>query len=309
MPGFGPDAFGPGMPLNRPEDWYLKAIANIAFGDAVDEAVPDASADELDLLTTSRRFLPVSVFDEAKWKAAVRPREWPKVVYILNRGGRFAVYGSGYDGLYMKNKMGSMFHVFMDEVAAENNSITGEPFPGYPVWRGQRDSADESIDARPEYPMALFTYKEPWGGQSRTISNYWGNLGLVHTNHIVLNALDAASLGIEDGQSVKLVSASNPDGTFSLGNGDTMSTVGPAKVVEGILPGTVAASWHFGHWAYGSVDMEIDGELVKGDARRTAGMCPNSVMLIDPNLCDVCLTDPVGGSASFYDTSVAVVPA
>jgi len=308
MPGFGANAFGQGVPLNRPEDWYLKAIANIAFGDKADEAVPDASTDELDLFSSSRRFLPASVFDEAKWKAALRTQEWPKVVYILNRGGRYAEYGSGYDGLYMKNKMGSMFHIFMDDVAAKNNSITGKPFVGYAVWRGQRDSADEPIDARPEYPMALITYKEPWGGQSRTISNYWSNLGLVNSNYIMLNRADAQSLGIEDGQPVKLVSSSNQEGTFSLGNGEMMSTVGPAKVVEGLRPGTVAASWHFGHWAYGSTDMEIDGETVRGDRRRRAGMCPNSVMLVDPKLGDVCLTDPVGGSASFYDTPVAVVP-
>ena len=248
------------------------------------------------------------MFDEARWKAAVRPEEWPKVVYVLNRGGRFAPYGSGYDGPYMKKKLGTMFHFFMDDVAARKNSITGEAFVGYPVWRGQRDSADRPIGESADYPMSLITYKDPWGGQSRTISNYWSNLGLATTNHILVNRADAEKMGIEDGRLVKLVSASNPTGTFELGNGETVDTVGPAKVVEGILPGTVAASWHFGHWAYGAADMEIDGELVRGDRRRRAGMCPNSVMLVDPHLGDVCLTDPIGGSASFYDTSVAVVP-
>jgi len=31
-------------------------------------------------------------------------------------------------------------------------------------------------------------------------------------------------------------------------------------------------------------------------------------MAIDPILKDVCLTDPVGASASFYDTQVNLIP-
>ena len=71
-------------------------------------------------------------------------------------------------------------------------------------------------------------------------------------------------------------------------------------------PGTVAVSWHFGHWAYGSADVVVDGHTVKGDPRRASGLCPNGVMLTDPHLGDACPTDPIGGSASFYDTRVKV---
>ncbi len=308
-PGFGTDAFGPGMNLNRPEDWYLKLMANTAYGDKIGEALPDASAEELDLFEKARRHLPMSVYDEATWQKAVRPEEWPKIVYLLNRGGRFAPYGSGYDGDKMSSRLGKMFHLFAEDVAAKNQSITGKSFIGYPTWRGQRDSADRPIDVDPDYPMSLITYKEPWGGQSRTISNYWSNLGLVNTNHVLMNRVDADALGLHNGQRVKLLSVSNPSGAVDLGNGDSVDVAAPLKVVEGLQPGTVAASWHFGHWAYGSNDIEIDGEKVKGDKRRRAGVCPNPVMLVDPNLGDVCMTDPIGGSASFYDTSVAVVPA
>jgi len=306
-PGFGADAFEPGMGLNRPEDWYMKLMANTAYGDGADEALPEASAEEMDLFRKARRHLPPSVWDEAKWQAAVRPEEWARVVYLLNRGGRFAPYGSAYDGDKMGPKLGKMFHIFSEGVAGKNHSITGERFMGYPIWRGQRDSSDQPVDNSPDYPFALITYKETWGGQSRTISNYWSTLGLVNSNHILINTVDAKTLGLHDGQRVKLLSATNPTGSFELGNGDVVDTSGPLKVVEGLQPGTVAASWHFGHWAYGSNDVEIDGEKVKGDERRKAGMCPNSVMLVDAHLGDVCMTDPIGGSASFYDTSVAVV--
>jgi hypothetical protein len=66
-------------------------------------------------------------------------------------------------------------------------------------------------------------------------------------------------------------------------------------------------SWHYGHWAYGARDIVVDGQLIAGDSRRSAGLCPNAVMRIDEALGDVCLTDPIGGSASFYDTRIKVV--
>ena len=78
------------------------------------------------------------------------------------------------------------------------------------------------------------------------------------------------------------------------------------KVLEGLRPGVVAVSWHFGHWASGSRDVTVDGKLVKGNPRRSRGFTPNPVMLEDTVARDVCLTDPIGGSASFYDTYVKI---
>jgi len=309
LPGFGKNALGDGMHLDRPEDWYLKMIANIAFGDKADDAVPDAGADELALFEKAHSFLPPSVFQIDRWKQAVKPEEWPKVVYVINRGGRFAHFETATDGDHLAGKLGSMFHLFQEKIAKGNHSLTGKPFSPIPTWRGQRDAGDDPVGADPNYPFALFTYKDPWGGQSRTISNYWSNLGLATTNYVLMNRQDAERLGLEDGQTVRLVGPTNTEGTFDLGNGMTRDVAGPLKVVEGILPGTVAASWHWGHWAYGGNDVEIDGEVIPGDTRRLAGICPNPVMLIDPKLGDACMTDPVGGSASFYDSSVAVVPA
>jgi len=309
LSGFGKNALGNGMDLNRPVDWYLKAVANIAYGDDTGDAVPDADADELALFEQARRHLPPTVFRIDRWKQAVRPQEWPKVVYALNRGGRFAPHDSAVDGEYLTGKLGSMFYVFQEKITKGNHSITGKPFSMTPIWRGQRDSADRPLNGDPAYPFDLFTYKEPWGGQSRTITNYWSTLGLVKTNYVLMNRVDTERLGLQDGQQVRLVSKTNTTGRFDLGNGKIEHVTGPLKAIEGILPGTVAASWHFGHWAYGSNDVEVDGELIKGDERRAAGICPNAAMLIDPSLGDVCMTDPIGGSASFYDTSVAVLPA
>ena len=83
LKGFGPNAFPGGYSLDRAEDFYLKIVANIAFDE---EPVPDASPEELELFTRSRRIALGDRYDEAAWKAAVKPEEWPKVVYVLNRG-------------------------------------------------------------------------------------------------------------------------------------------------------------------------------------------------------------------------------
>ena len=70
----------------------------------------------------------------------------------------------------------------------------------------------------------------------------------------------------------------------------------------------MAVSWHCGHWAYGSDDVVVDGQTVPGDPRRSTGTLPNPLMREDTSVGRVGLTDPIGGSASFFDTRVAVRP-
>ena len=308
LPGFGKDAFAPGMDFRRMEDWYLKLIANLAVGDKHNESVPDASDKEMRIFHEARAFLPKSVFDEDKWQGAVKPELWKKVVYVLNRGGRFAPPTSAHDGPYMKSKFGKMFHLFMEDIAEQRNSMSGEYFPGIPTYRGQSDSAGKPLDRSGAYPFKLITYKEPFGGQSRTISNYWSNVALQNENFVVMHKSDVARLGLKQGQIVRLSSVSNHEGSVQINKDLVVDVVGPIKTIEGMRPGVVGVSWHYGHWAYGSNDVEVDGKRIKGDRRRAAGVCPNPVMLLDPVLKDVCLTDPIGGSASFYDTHVSVSP-
>ncbi|MCP5106937.1 MAG: molybdopterin oxidoreductase, partial [bacterium] len=123
MPGFGKDGFGPQIDFLRPEDFYLKMVANIALDQ---EPVPDASQEELDIFEKARRHLPASVFDIEKWKRAVTPETWSKVVYTLNRGGRFESFDDAYDGDHMSHKLGKGPHLYIEEVATAKHSITGE---------------------------------------------------------------------------------------------------------------------------------------------------------------------------------------
>ena len=204
------------------------------------------------------------------------------------------------------NTLGGMFHLFVEQVAKQKNSLSGEYFSGLPVARGECDAAGKPLVHQDGYPLRLFTFKEPFGGQSRTISNYWGNIALQPENKIWLNREDAKRLGLKPDQRVRMVSEVIPEGKLQLLDGEkrVLDMVARVEVKEGIRPGTAAASWHYGHWAYGSNNVVVDGHLIKGDKRRAAGICPNHVMQVDPILKDVCVTDPIGGSASFASTMV-----
>ena len=86
LSGFGANGFGNGVPLKRPEDFYLKLMANVAYGDKEGDVVPDANEKELNLFKQSRRHLSPAVFNEQAWQKAVKPEDWKKVVTVLNRG-------------------------------------------------------------------------------------------------------------------------------------------------------------------------------------------------------------------------------
>ena len=308
LPGFGENGFADGVPLKRPEDYYLKIAANLAFGDKEDgsDAVPDASDDEVQLFLSSRQHLPPSIFDEAKWKAAVGEKMWRKVIYVLNRGGRFEHISAVYDGDHMKHKFGGMFNLFIERVAKQKDSITGQNFDGLPRYDPPLFSTGKPVGDE-NYEFQLITHKEAWATNGRTSQLYWAQSSIRPENFVFLNKVDAERLGLDDNDRVKLVSASLPDGEFDLGDGRRFAVAGKVKRVQGVRPGVVVVSHHFGHWAYGSNDVEIDGEKISGDDRRGKGLNPNPAMRLDEHTKTACLTDRIGGSASFYDTRVNVV--
>lgn len=312
LSGFGKNAFGPGMDFTRPEDWYLKEVANIAFGDKKGDEVPDADEQALELFRNARRHLPESVFNEGRWKKALRSeKEWRKVVYVLNRGGRFDPYGNNYNRNTMKyHRFGKMFNLFVEKVAKQKNSISGKYFSGIPIIGGGFDASGTPLSHSASYPFALITYKDPYSGHSRTISNYWGNISLKPENKILISSHDARKLGLRENQRARLVSRDNPEGKLELRDGENrvMDMVGQVHIMEGLRPGTLAVSWHYGHWAYGSHGVVVDGQGIKGDGRRAAGICTNHLLAVDPVVKDVCLSDPIGGSGSYSNSRVNIIP-
>ncbi|MDQ7858392.1 MAG: molybdopterin dinucleotide binding domain-containing protein [Armatimonadota bacterium] len=310
LPGFGPEGFGPGKPFTHPDHLYLRMAANLAVGDRPGQEVPEASDEELRVFLESRRHLPRRVFDADRWRAVVGPALWPRVVFLLNRGGRFDDFGQAYDGEHLRNRYGTLINLYQEKTARTRDSMTGETLPGLAVYRvSPVDALGRPLaDERAGYDLRLITYREVMHTKSRTAANYW-LLALAPENSVLMNAEDARTRGLRDGDRVRVRSASNPEGVWDLMHGRTRPIVGRLKVVQGIRPGVVAFSLGHGHWAYGAGDVVIDGRVVRGDRRRGAGIHANAAMRTDPVITNTTLGDLAGGSAVFYDTQVQVTRA
>jgi len=308
LPGFGLNGFGKGKPFTHPDHLYLRMVANLAVGDKADQALPDATAEEIRIFLESRKHLPKTVFDPERWKQIVGKELWTKVVYLLNRGGRFDDFAKGYDGEHLKNKYGTLINLYQEKTAKTKNSMTGKYFAGYPAHLpSPADALGRSLkDEEAGYDLRLITYREIMQTKSRTVANYW-LLALLPENSVLMNKRDADRQGLKDGDRIRISSASNPDGVWDFKNGRSKLIVGRVKVVQGLRPGVIAYSLGHGHWAYGAGDVVIDGQVVKGDPRRGTGVHANAALRVDPVIKNTCLSDLTGGSAVFYDTQVKVV--
>ncbi|MCF7634551.1 MAG: molybdopterin oxidoreductase [Dehalococcoides mccartyi] len=306
LPGFGPDGLGNGIPLNHFDDLYIRMAANLAFGEKADgsDAVPDADEEEIRIFTQARRHLPDNIYNLERW-SSLAGENWPKVVYMLNRGGRFQDYEGGYPAnQQLGNKYGRLFNVFLEKTTEVKNSQTGAPIPGHACYitAGRDCYGQELNDEKNGYDLNLITYREI-ARTPTTAGNYYLN-PLLPENTILINQADADRLGLTETDIVRVVSESNPRGVWNLRNGQEWPMNAKLNIMQGIRPGVVAFSLGYGHFAYGGLDITIDGELIPGEAKRTKGVNANAAMRVDPHLKNTCLVDTIGGSAVFYDTKV-----
>ncbi len=300
--GYGKDGFGPGQDFTRPDDFYIRMVANIATDGT---PVPDADEKEVRLFLESRRHLPKAVFDPERWEKITGPN-WRKVIYVLNRGGRFQDYQEVYKGDYVSNQYKRLINIYQEKTAGTKNAFTGKPNPGYatyiPVLTATGKSPKEA-GFEEGYPLHLLTQRDILMTKSRTIVDYW-LLSVLSENDILMNTDDAKRLGLKDDDRVKVISETNKEGIWDLRNGIKKPMIGKVKVTETIMPSVITFTLGHGHWATGASDVIIDGKLIKGDPRRATGIHANAAMWIDPYLKNTCMLDPVGGSVSFYDTKV-----
>ena len=305
---FGPNALGAGLALTRPDDFYVRGVANLAAGEKPGAEVPDADAREMEVFLAARRHLPKTVFDADRWRAMVGDALWPKVVYVLNRGGRFEEHGKGLDGDRLRNRYAALLNLYQEKTAGYKYAGTGKSYPGYAKYLGQRTFTGQTLEALGEgFELSLITHRTVSATKSRTIGNYWLQ-PLMPENGFILNPVDARRLGLRSGDRVRVESATNQDGVWDLRNGTKKPMVGKVMVTETIRPGVVSFALGWGHWATGSEDITIDGERVEGDPRRATGVHANAAMWTDAGFRNnTCLVDPVGGSVSFYDTKVRLV--
>jgi len=313
LPGFGPNGMGEGLPFVRQEDLYIKQVANIAYGEKPEaaDAVPEADDAEVELFLNARRHLPKTVFDVDAWKAAIGNDDslWRRVVYVLNRGGRFQDYSKLKSGEQLANKYGKQVNFYCEKTYDSKNSMNGEHFSGVArYFEPGVDAAGTPVSAQDEaegYDLSLITHRTIVQTKSRTSGNYWLR-AIEPTNHIIMNTVDVRRLGLAEGDMVRVVSKTNSEGVWDLGNGTKIPMEGAILPLEGLRPGTISFTLGYGHWAYGAGDITIDGEVLKSDPRRATGIHANAAMRTDGHNPNTCLRDLVGGSAVFYDTKVKV---
>jgi anaerobic selenocysteine-containing dehydrogenase len=212
---------------------------------------------------------------------------------ILSKGGVFDYPGDEYHGGHLSYKYGNIIRTFSDPVARTRDSVTGAYYSGVPRYIPVAHSDGTEVNDR-DHPFRLITYKTVHHGQARTNVNPWLMLMLTE-NPVEISASDAAGLRVETGDRVRVSSATNREGI-----------IGKARVTQGLKPGVVAISHHYGHWESHSRPIEIDGVAMPHDPSRGAGIQPNIIMRTDNKYPNVGLQEPIGGSCSFFDTSVMV---
>ena len=212
---------------------------------------------------------------------------------IVSKGGVFDNPTDEYSGNQLAYQYGNIIRTFVDPIARTRDSVTGQYYSGVPHYKPITHSNGVAVNDS-GFPYRLITYKTVHHGQARTTVNPWLML-MVPENPVEISATDAAAMGVETGDQVKIASASNPDGI-----------TGKALVTQRLKPGVIAVSHHYGHWEQHSRAHVVDGAAMGHDPSRGAGLQPTQIMRTDNQYPNVSLQEPIGASCSFYDTSVQV---
>jgi tetrathionate reductase subunit A len=279
MPGFGDDAIkdadGKLWPLNTREDYFMKAVANMAYdGDVVGDI------SEEDNKITGLDSIPKD------WEEAVKADELSAVKNIIAKGGKFESDTNCHDGEFMKYVSPDKICFYSENLANSKNSITGSYNEGSPVWIPEvlaDGTLVNEVYSSEEYPFSICSSKSKLRGISM-LNNCPTLQVLSDKNYIEINVLDANELGLKDGQKVRIESPTN-------------EAEGVLKIKEGVSRGTLGISFGYGKWEYGSKDATIDGKVVEGEAIRSAGTATNPLSMADKSVGEKYgLSDVVSGT-------------
>lgn len=110
---------------------------------------------------------------------------------------------------------------------------------------------------------------------------------LKKANAVLMNDEDAAKLGINDGDKVKITAATG---------GEVIATV---AVSESVAKGTLGYYMGYGHWESGAKPYTVDGKKIGGDTARGTGVALSRISLMDPSVKGIYgYADPVSGAPS-----------
>ncbi|MDJ0391031.1 molybdopterin-dependent oxidoreductase [Roseomonas sp. E05] len=279
LPGFGPRAIkdkdGNPHPLERAEDWYLRAGANIAFAG---QSVPNAPEEELELVGLDRL--------RSALEATLKPEEWRKVAYVLARGGRYQDAAEAFQGERFAGKPMRMLHLYNEQVAAARSAVTGRRFPGVPGWTPPAFADGTAMRARHpevEWPLLLVSQK------SVLVNSYAIGAdrlrGLKPDNPVAIHPEDAARLGIRSGERIRI---QTPGGTAEA----------TAILRRGVMRGVLAVEHGFGHRELGARAHEIGGVRQQERPGLATGVNLNDLGIPDPSRPGFSVwLDPVAGTA------------
>lgn len=290
IPGFGDEAItdvnGKTWPIHTREDYWMKAVANVAY-----DQDPIKAIDDEDMKLTGLNEIPKD------WEESVTSEELPLVKTIMAKGGKFEPDNVYYDGDFMKYQSDARICFYSENTAVTRNSTTGKYNEGSPKWLPEMFANEELIDdmfPEAEYPFRICSSKPKLRGLSM-MSNSPTLQNLARTNFIEMNRLDAEDHGFKDGQEVTIESSIN-------------SAKGKLKVREGIARGTLGVHFGFGKWQYGSKDAVIDGKNVPGDSVRGEGTATNQLGLLDHTVDGIVgLSEGTTGSPQRNSIRVKVV--
>lgn len=317
MPGYGECGIvGQGefadqrFPLHRAEDYYLRAVGNIAAN------ANTTAADDEELAWVERNY-PV-----AQHKDILPADLWRKSAYLLARGGYFESPDQAWDQKGRQKRSFGLnpevpLQIWHEVVATTRETMTGRLLPGGPTYHPAEDGSGRPIaQIDSDYPFQLITFRLATRTKARTAYDYWA-LETHPLNYVEINRDDAALLSIADGDRVRIFSPSG-------------SAEGLAKLSDRVRPGVIAGTHHFGHTQQGNSELEIKdaatvmsgtrvlspvmhrlekpiamGDRVLPDPKRgSRGFNVNNAMRCNDALAQTPLVDNAGGATVFLDSRV-----
>lgn len=264
LPGFGdnaiPGADGKLHPLNRAEDFYLRAAANIAY-----QGEPLPAADDSDILHSGLEPL------LGKLERTLPESERGPVAYLYARGGRFEEQSAAYKG---DDKLGHAWKkplcVYNPQVGTARHSQTGERFSGTPCFQQAKMSDGRlmrEVYPEDEWPLLAFSYK------SNVMNSYAIGLERLRMikpyNPVLLHTEDAARHGIRHGDTIRIESPGRAVTALALVSG-------------GVMKGALGIEHSFGHTELGASEHHIDGEAQPSSEWIGAGININDLGFADP---------------------------
>ncbi|ELI8043395.1 TPA: tetrathionate reductase subunit TtrA [Yersinia enterocolitica] len=264
LPGFGANAMqdseGNSLSLDRAEDYYLRAAANIAYGG--EKPLPAAVDDELRLTGVDRL-----------WPALQRSLyqdEQRRVAYLLARGGRFAPYEKSWNGDATGPQWKKPLQIWNENVAKHHHAITGERYSGCPTWYPPRLADGSDVFQHypvTDWPLRLMSFKSHLMSSSTAMIERLR--AIKSTNLVAINPQDAQRNGIQHGDIVRLMT---PGGQMEV----------QVSLLDGVMPGVVAIEHGYGHREMGTRAHTLDGVVMASDPRIGQGTNLNDLGFTDP---------------------------